>query len=244
MYRKDYLLRLVQEMTDLIGKAMNLRQQKKRTELLFEWDELLRERFRINGDLSDRLTGEDLIHLFRTNGRLHADELQAFAILLHERAKLEREKELAERHEMPVSDASRSGPDDVIIEDLYVRRSLKSLHLLLEAMLHGSDRRLLPVMETTDRLLLELKGYRLPDELLERLLAWLEREGRYAEAEDALFRWVRQASGQPPEEAERRKRQGERFYERLAECPDEALEQGGLPREELADGRADLEAIQ
>lgn len=243
MYRKDYLLRLVQEMTDMIGKAMNLRQQKKRTELLFEWDELMRERFRINGDLSDRLTGEDLIHLFRTNGRLHADELQAFAILLHERAKLDREKELAERHEMPVSDASRSGPDDVTIEDLYIRRSIKSMHLLLEAMLHGSDRRLLPVVETTDRLLLELKGYRLPDELLERLWAWLEREGRYAEAEDALFRWVRQADGQR-EEAERRKRQGARFYERLAECPDEALKQGGLPREELADGRADLEAIQ
>lgn len=242
MYRKDYLLRLVQEMTDLIGKAMNLRQQKKRTELLFEWDELMRERFRINGDLADRLTGEDLIHLFRTNGRLHADELQAFAILLNERAKLDREKELAERHEMPVNDASRSGPDDVTFEDLYIRRSIKSLHLLLEAMLHGSDRRLLPVVETTDRLLRELKGYRMPDELLERLWGWLEREGRYAEAEEALFRWVRQAAGYP-EEAERRKRQGERFYERLAECPDEALEQGGLPREELADGRADLEAI-
>lgn len=242
MYRKDYLLRLVQEMTDMIGKAMNLRQQKKRTELLFEWDELMRERFRINGELSDRLTGEDLIHLFRTNGRLHADELQAYAILLHERAKLEREKELIERHEMPVNDASRLGPDDAGIEDLYVRRSIKSLHLLLEAMLHGSDRRLLPVMETTERLLQELKGYRMPDGLLERLWAWLEREGRYAEAEDALFRWVRQAAGQP-EEAELRKRQGGRFYERLAECSDEALEQGGLPREELAEGRADLEAI-
>ncbi|MBG9791920.1 hypothetical protein ABD76_05220 [Paenibacillus dendritiformis] len=243
MYRKDYLLRLVQEMTDLIGKAMNLRQRKKRTELLFEWDELMRERFRINGELSDRLTGEDLIHLYRTNGRLHADELQAFAILLHERAKLEREKELAERHEMPVSDAARSGPDDAFIEDLYVRRSFKSLHLLLEAMLQGSDRRLLPVMEATEVLMRDLKGYRMPDELLARLWSWLEREGRYAEAEDALFRWVRQAAGQP-EEAELRKRQGIRFYERLAGCTDEALEQGGLPREELADGRADLEAIQ
>ncbi|GAC43412.1 DUF6483 family protein [Paenibacillus popilliae] len=243
MYRKDYLLRLVQEMTDMIGKAMNLRQQKKRTELLFEWDELMRERFRMNGELSDRLTGEDLIHLFRTNGRLHADELQAFALLLHERAKLEREKVLAERQEKPGSDASRSVSEDAFIEDLYVMRSIKSLHLLLESMLHGSDRRLLPVMETAERLLRELKGYRMPDELLERLWAWLEREGRYAEAEDALFRWVRQAAGLP-EEAERRKRRGVRFYERLAECPDEALEKGGLPREELSDGRVDLEALQ
>lgn len=241
MYRRDYLLRLIQEMTQMIGKAMGLREQKKRTELLFEWDELMQRRFRINGELSDKLSSDDMARLFMTNGRLHVDELQAFAFLLFERAKLEKEKGLHEEEERHF-DSSLEGGVPGQTEAMYIRRSMKALNLLLEAMLHGSDRTMIPVMPSVEQLLHELKPYKLEDSALARLWRWFEQEGRFAEAEDALFHWL-QSAAERPEELQLRKKQAYGFYERMEALPDEQLEQGSLPRDEIKQGMEDVSSL-
>ncbi|UHA74757.1 DUF6483 family protein [Paenibacillus sp. 481] len=274
MYQRDYLVRMIEEMAAILGKAVGLREQSERIDVLHELDELMQKRFRINGGLADRLTADDLQRLFTRNGAIHADELQAFAYLLLERAKLEYESDLRLQ-----SDPSSARPADGVylhphpqlaeVEASYIQRLSKALTLLLEAMLQGSDRRLVPAQQRALEALELLKMVRLDDRTLHRLWRWHETDRRYAEAEDALFRWLQshetQSHGTQDHEAademegreylpvdgresadgtyltlSERIRAAEAFYDRLSAFDDAQLEQGGLPRDELQEGLADV----
>ena len=59
--------------------------------------------------------------------------------------------------------------------------------------------------------------------------------GRFADAEDALFKTLALAPGQPELVA-----MGEQFYEALLERSDEELEAGGLPRDEVLESLGEL----
>lgn len=68
----------------------------------------------------------------------------------------------------------------------------------------------------------------------ERLFRLYERFGDFARAEDELFHLV-EAGWEPALE------EGRAFYDRLERARDDQLVRGGLPRDELADGRRALE---
>ncbi|MGZ9587296.1 DUF6483 family protein [Paenibacillus marinisediminis] len=220
MYQRDYLVRLIQEMTTLIGRALGL-QQKEKKDLLQEWDELLDRRFRLTGPLADSLSVDDLIRLFDRHGRIQADELQAFAYILLERADLLRDVELKElgREASEVS---------------YIRRVMKGYELLLEAMLHDSDRRMLKVMEKAEHAAKLLRPYSLPSSLLERVWRWHDRDGRYAEAENACYDGINNEQDPISRSAVLA------WYQKLLKLTDDELEQGGLSREEVEEAIADI----
>lgn len=77
-----------------------------------------------------------------------------------------------------------------------------------------------------------LRDVHFPPDLLERLMLFYERVGKFPKAEDVLFALITVSD----EDNAR----GFAFYERLLQQPDAALEAGGLPRSEVQEGLRQL----
>lgn len=112
----------------------------------------------------------------------------------------------------------------------------RALVLMLEAGATGLGEE--DVRERVARLAAALPPERLDGDYWERLHRCEVGLGAFARAEDALFAWLDQV----PHDSQRVARSGLVFYAGLQGLEDAALEKGGLPREEIGEGRADLEA--
>ena len=88
MLRRDYLMRMVEDMTQMIAKVFALKQERKHTEALWELDDMLRRQFRLNSKLLRSLSASDIEQLFYNHGYLEADRLQGAARLLEEEAEI------------------------------------------------------------------------------------------------------------------------------------------------------------
>jgi hypothetical protein len=106
-----------------------------------------------------------------------------------------------------------------------------ALGLFLE-LLHGSVVSL-DLIQKTEGLIGRVTGARLPASVLKRLLRYYEARGMLARAEDILYDWLDTKDPAAPEG-------GLDFYNRLSAKDDEELKEGGLPRDEVDQGRAEL----
>jgi len=73
-----------------------------------------------------------------------------------------------------------------------------------------------------------------PAALRLRLVRYLETRGLYGLAEDEIFAWAETGN-------ETARKEGLVLYERLLATNDDALQRGGLPREEVLQGRAEFQ---
>lgn len=206
MLRRDYLMRMIEDMAGMIGKVFNLKQQRKTIEALWELDEWYQKQFRLNSSLLDSLSAKDIVELFRNGDILEADQLQSLARMMKEEGEV----------------YLLSGLDEGII------RHMKALHLYLAAYLNGADRKLWNIDDEIRELLGLLQGYRLSNDTEHLLFQYEEGQGRFDLAENALFRLLRSDGITPLEAAS--------FYERLLQLDSNELEQGGLPLVEVREG--------
>ncbi|MEF3355347.1 DUF6483 family protein [Paenibacillus sp. GYB006] len=207
MFRRDYLLRMVEEMTNMIGKVFELKQKKKHIEALWELDEWLKRQFRLNSQLLNSLPAEDIIDLFRQGSGIEVDQVQQVARILEEEGEIYQDQ---------------GHTDEGLI------RYMKALHLYLYCMLNGANPDILQAPVRIQQLYVKVKGYELPDKT-ERLSALYREEiGQYAEAENSWYRLV--------DRDEQYKEEARVFYQRLLKLEDGILKQGGLPRQEVEEG--------
>lgn len=214
MFRRDYIVRMIEDMTAMVAKVFTLKQEKKTTEALWEVDELLGRHFRLNSRLLNSLSVEDIIDMYRLGGIIESDKLQGVARLLKEEGGIY---------------AAEGNTEAALF------RSMRSLHLFLYADLHGADRNLMHMTQEIDELLNEVEAYRLPVKTERLLLSYLESVGRYAKAEDSLYRLWEQGEDVAAE--------GHELYGRLLITAPEALELGGLPLAEVRQGQAEWEKL-
>ncbi|WP_310552203.1 DUF6483 family protein [Paenibacillus glufosinatiresistens] len=214
MFRRDYIVRMIEDMTAMVAKVFSLKQERKTTEALWEIDELLNRHFRLNSRLLNSLSVEDVIAMFRLGGTLEADRLQGAARMLQEEALIY---------------------DDRGREDESLPRWMKTLHFYLAARENGADTGLIGLDDEIDRVLARVNGLLLPAKTERLLVPYLEERGRYAKAEDALFRLA--------EQGEDAAAMGRSFYGRLAAEDPDKLEQGGLPLEEVVQGSKEWERL-
>ncbi|SDG47456.1 hypothetical protein SAMN04488542_1464 [Fontibacillus panacisegetis] len=207
MLRRDYLVRMIEEMAEVIGKVFDLKQQRKTVEALWTLDELFQRQFRFNSALLGSLSAKDIVDLFRNGELIEADKLQSLARLLKE--------------EGDVYLLSGQSDEGTV-------RHMKALHLYLVAGLNGGDTTLWNLDGEIKELLCLLKGYRLYSETEQLLLRYEEAAGRFDLAENALFRLLKNG--------EATKEEGIAFYERLLSLNPHELERGGLPVEEVKEG--------
>jgi len=214
MLRKDYLVRMIEEMLEVIGQVFGLKQQNKLIDALWKLDDLYKAQFRLNSKMIGYLSARDLVEIFRTGGEVEADKLQSLARLLQEEGDI----------------YITQGRQD---EGLF--RLMKSLHLYLAADLHGANRTLWNLEAEIAKLLLRLKDYRLPVDTELLLLDYEEAHGRFDQAENVLYRLLK-VKAIP-------KQQVLAFYERLLQYEPDRLSEGGLPLNEVYEGLAEVEKL-
>ncbi|AOZ93489.1 DUF6483 family protein [Paenibacillus crassostreae] len=211
MFRRDYILRMVEEMTQMIAKVFDLKKERKYTEALWEIDELLGKQFPLNSNLLNSLPTEEITDMFTIRDTVESDKLQSVARLLYEEGKI----------------YSEFGQTD---EGL--TRFMKALHLSLVADFHGANNELINLPQQIQNMKQAINGYRLPLKTELMLFHYHEKKGYYAEAENGLFRLL-EREGIEPEE-------GLTFYERLRKLDDQRLDQGELPRIEVDEGFTEM----
>ncbi|MCL9662440.1 DUF6483 family protein [Paenibacillus hunanensis] len=210
MFRKDYLMGMIEDMTSMIAKAFGLKEQKKYTEALWELDDLMRKNFRLNSELVNRMPTNEIIEMFRVGSTVEVDQLQGLARML--------------RAESDIYEASEK-PEDAVV------RRIKALHLFLYSAVNGADRSLLNYPEHVDELLDQLEEYVLPAAVEKLMVEYEEQEGYYDNAADALQRLNEL-------DATEGMATGAAFYDRLHLKTDEQLEAGGITRANVEEGRS------
>ncbi len=210
MFRKDYLMGMIEDMTSMIAKAFGLKEQKKYTEALWELDDLMRKNFRLNSELVNRMPTNEIIEMFRVGSTVEVDQLQGLARML--------------RAESDIYEASEK-PEDAVV------RRIKALHLFLYSAVNGADRSLLNYPEHVDELLDQLEEYVLPAAVEKLMVEYEEQEGYYDNAADALQRLNEL-------DATEGMATGAALYERLHLKTDEQLEAGGITRADVEEGRS------
>lgn len=216
MLRKDYLTRMIEEMTEAVGSMLGLRREQKNEQALEKLDGLLKRNFRMSEQMLRSLPPEELILLFRQREGVDAESLQLVARMLQENGEI------------------RENMGD---EQEAVSARIKALHIYLYAALNGGSRELVDYPTRIAELTALLERYRLPAEAERLMMLYEEREGRYVQAEDAMYRMLSASPEQDKDTLE----EGRMFYARLSGLEDEALRAGGLTRIELEEG---IEALQ
>ncbi|WP_055105221.1 DUF6483 family protein [Paenibacillus ihumii] len=211
MFRKDYLVRIIEEITEALGVIFGLKQQKKHPDALRELEELYQTQFRLSSLLLGSLSPKDITELFRSGGFVEADKLQTLARLLREEGDIFLDSGKTDEGRM---------------------RQQKALHLFLTARQHGADPSLWQLDEEIFGLMSKLKGYSLNPDTERLVFDFAEEMGRYDLAENALYRLMDQQAMDVHE--------GIAFYERLAELDPQRLVEGGLSAAEVQEGLAEL----
>ena len=225
MYRRDYLVRMIEQMTEAMGQLMGLKRERKREEAGQTIDELFSRLFRLNSKLVNSLSEQDLIRLLSTNGVPETEKLKIVAALLQEEADLledEAKERIGEAHEPP--------------PEIY-RKRLRALGLYLYADFYGADTQYINQHEAIAKLLVQLQSYELPSSTKLQLWNYFESSGHYARAEDTLFELLETEDDELIE-------RGVQFYNRLLEKTDAELAAGHLPREEVEAGLEQLRTMQ
>lgn len=209
----DLVLRTIRQISQILAHLLGQRDQATFERLTQELDQVYRNQLGVPRSLIHDLDGESLIEILSNTGRLD-----------HERAFLLSEMLRAEA--IGLDARARPVPPELRI---------KALNLALAAAAAGSD-----VEELPDRIVEHqraLAGVDLPEPTLWRLFDHRLHGGAFAGAEDLLFEALdRFEAG--PELLQR----GRAFYQDLRSRTDAALRRGGLPRDEIEEGEAALEA--
>jgi len=212
MFQRDYILRMIQELTEMIANVSGLKKQQKQELAFSEIDDLLGRFFRMNSKLLNALSDKDILSMFSTNGFLEAEKVLVLAQVLREEGSLHQ---------------------SLGNEEEAVRRYRKGLQLALGVSV-WEERPSDLCIQAIRRLLEALQDYELPVSVLERLVGHYVKIQEYAAAEDCLFELADNQDADREALAET----GKSFYDKLLERPLEELEQGGLPYAEVLEGRA------
>ncbi|GLX66288.1 DUF6483 family protein [Paenibacillus glycanilyticus] len=213
MFRRDYLMNMIEQMTEAIGQILQLKRELKHQEALLVIDELLDKRFGLSGKLIRSLSDKDLMAVLTTNGIIETDKIQAIAVTFKQESELHAE---------------------LGNEDASFVSGLKAVQLFMRLSLVGAEPTIVNPTKEAEQLLEQLKAYELPAHAKQLQAEWLEGEGQFARAEDVLYELL--------EDEVIAKEEVEAFYRRILFCEDERLEAGGLPREEVQYGLESLQA--
>lgn len=187
---------------------MGLREQKKPERAIEEINEFLARELRMRSRIAMGLSDHELLSMLTAGGVPNAESVAVIAAFLQEEAGV-------------LTDLGRTEES--------VPRFAKALRLNLYLMRENGGFDGWNIEERIGRLLDSLAPYEWDEETARAVRPWLEASGKLAQAEDLLYE-MRERFGIGREE-------GLAFYERLALLDEEALQAGGLSREEAEEGR-------
>lgn len=200
-------MRMIEQMSEVAGQVMGLRQQRKQEEALLVIDELLDRKFRMNGKVIRQLSDADLVRIMTLHGVVETANLHAIALLIKEES-------------------------EILIElgrtDQVFPLQLKAFHLFMRLSLLDAPAMLRTPSEEAAEMAAKLDVYELPEATKLLMYEWHEGDGRYDQAENVLHELL--------EDGVLIQEDAVDFYRRLLLLPDESLIAGGLPRDEVVQG--------
>ena len=210
MFERDYILRLIEQLTQVLSKILFSKGAKN----LDEAKELIRQAYPnmlgLDADMIRSMSDKEIIAFLKITGSTQYERCLMIAELLKEEAAIDELIE-GEGSEQPV----------LIYFD--------SLSLFLEAFINKDELSTERFIKDMESVLEKVSGFQLPPEIAEKLSRYYENSGRYADAEDLLFELAE--SGNPYY-----LQKAEEFYLRLMEKPEDELKQGNLPKDEVLEG--------
>jgi hypothetical protein len=204
---------MIQQFTGFLTRVMRLRKDGEHEEALALLFDNYGRLAGLPGSLVHALSEDDLINMMQSQGRLEPERCLGLAELLREEAHVY---------------------DDLQQFDESYPRYVKALRLYIEAV--AEDEQLADgTVPGLDDVIVQLQGLDLPAPSVIRLAQYLERSGRFDDAENFLVQSANREDGYgiPPREVAA-------FYTRLLEKPDSELIVGGLTRDEVRDGLSRL----
>ncbi len=213
MIERDYFMRMISILTQMIARILFLKNKMEFPKALQDIKTTSKTLLGVDGDLMRQLSPAQIMQLFGSDLTVAVPKSYVAAILFKEEAEV---RALMGEEEEPA------------------RLYLRSLTLLLDVYEWAKEPIEPDHPKVIQDILDKLRDFVLPMDLLEKLFRYREQIGQYDKAEDLLYDIL----DMKPEF----KTEGMRFYERLLEKKDEELAQGGLPREEVVEGLNQLKA--
>ena len=211
MITRDYFLRMIHQLAQVIAKVLKLSEAKQHYEALeeiqFSSKQLLGMDLRLLTSLSDT----EIIRLLSIGERFEVEKCVVTAELL---------RLIGEVRERQADEHGK------------YQSYTTSLSLFLELLFRESETLPKEYFDEIDVLISKLSSYELSSDLLQKLFRFYGVVGRYDSAENVLFDLLQREPGFAVE--------GVKFYEQLRMKSDEELARGNLPRNEIEAGLAEL----
>jgi len=207
MIRRDYFIKLVQELSAVLLRVVSLRARREYEAALHEIDSALERYLGLTPGEAMPENLDHVLELCSREGGPFSDSIKLVSDVFYEQGVIYQAQQNTE--------AAR-------------RAQLLSLGLYLESVQHGVVS--LDLLQKIDALIQRLGDEPLPTPVLRRLFHYLEERGLYAKAEDALFEWLDRHDANAIDA-------GMDFYDRLLKKSDDELIRGDLPRSEVGEGR-------
>jgi hypothetical protein len=208
MYRRDYLLRMIERLAQIIARILGQKDLKSAEEALIEIDQAGKMFGGLDRTMISSFATEDLISLMHAGGTFDTNKCLAIA-----------ELQYAEGQVLEACDR----------EGEYMIRFQRSLRFFLEAVTEDRNIPAGRYDEKIHTLVQKLHDIVFPLALQKKLFQYYEDRGEYAKAEDVLFELL---ETNPVES----RNDGIVFYKHLLLKTDAELEQGNLPRKEIEEG--------
>jgi uncharacterized protein DUF6483 len=213
MIRRDYFIRMVQELTQALSRVVFLKRAGEFARASQEIERTLVKFWKLSSEQIESFSLEQWIEQCRQEEGPMGEKLIALADLFSENADLQ-----------AIEKADQSIPPQ--------KSSAIALGLYLEAVATPETIISTELLDKIEKHVEKIGDFRLPPDILKRLLSYYETRGMLDKAEDVLFDWLdKDADAAGP---------GLAFYERLRARSDQELERGGLPRAEVEEGRQEL----
>ncbi len=211
MITRDYFLRMIHQLAQVVAKVLKLSEVKDYTAALEEVQRSSKQLLGMDLRLLTTLSDSELIRLLSLGERFDVEKCVVAAELLR-----------------LIGEVKERQGDENGKYDSYST----SLSLFLELLFRESERLPKEYFDKMDMVIGKLSSYELPLDVLRRLFRFYGIVHRFDVAEDVLFDLVEREPGFGVE--------GVRFYERLRTRSDEELERGNLPRSEVEAGLVEL----
>ena len=211
MITRDYFLRMIQQLAEVLARVLKLSEVKRFDEALEEIQLSSKQLLGMDLRLLTTLSDSEFIRLLSVGDRFDVEKCVVVAELLRLAGEVKSvEGDEAEQYHCTVT----------------------SLSLFLELLLRESETLPKEYFDKIELLIGDVSVYDLTGELQQKLFRYYEAVGRYDAAENILFDLVEHDRTFVAE--------GVRFYERLRAKRDEELEKGNLPRDEIEASMKDL----
>ena len=211
MITRDYFLRMIHQLAQVIAKVLKLTEVKQYNDALEEIQLSSKQLLGMDLRLLTSLSDTEFIRLLSLGERFEVEKCVVTAKLLR-----------------LIGEVREGQVDDIGKYHSYTT----SLSLLLELLFRESETLPKEYFDEIDVLISKLSSYDLSSDLLRKLFRFYGIVRRYDAAENVVFDLVERDSGFGAE--------GVKFFERLRTKSDEELEEGNLPRNEVEAGIAEL----